>query len=180
MEKETELPHETDLGYVAIKAEREVYLLEVVQQARTEMAPRNFAERHLVDEMAIAKWRAMRTVLMERAIYDCHAASPHSTPCADPDHFNQQVFHVANAHAADPHAVILAALSRLDDRFHSKFCSALRHFLALRRQNPFGKTCPVEPSPTPADLREDETETESETETNSQDSKEEPTCNPSR
>ena len=120
----------------------------------------------------------MRTVLMERAVYDCHAASPHSTPCADPDHFNQHVFHVANAHAADPHAVILAALSRLDDRFHYTFCSALRHFLALRRQNPFGKTYPVEPSPTPADLREDETETESQT--NSQDSKEEPTCNPSR
>lgn len=177
MENQTELPCDTDLGYVAIRAEREVYLLEVVQQARTEMAPRNFAERHLVDEMAIAKWRAMRTLLMERAVYDYQDASPRSTTCEDPDRYNQHVFHVANAHAESPHAVILAALSRLDDRFHYKFCSSLRSFLALRRQNPFGKTFPVQPSPGPADLRQTETESESESRTNPY--KEEPACSPS-
>lgn len=39
MENETELPHDTDLRYVALRAEREPYLPEVVRQARTEMAP---------------------------------------------------------------------------------------------------------------------------------------------
>ena len=80
-----------------------------------------------------------------------------------------KIFHLAMAHATDRHAVVLAALSRLEARFHRQFCSALRLLLAMRRLNLFNPadspltsmnpetdlntrkaTTPCNPSPSPA------------------------------
>jgi len=141
MQTETKPPREPDLRFIAIRVERESRLLEIIHTARADMAPRNFAERHLVDEMAIAKWRGLRTVLMEKAVYDHQDAlfQPEQGKDADGKWVepNEDIFHLAMAHATDRHAVVLAALSLLEARFHRQFCSALRLLLAMRRLNPF-------------------------------------------
>ena len=55
-----------ELKLFIIGAERIALLGELVTEARADLRPRNFAERHLVDELAISKWRTYRVALMER------------------------------------------------------------------------------------------------------------------
>ena len=57
MRKPTKLPRETDVASIALRVEQRERLFDLMKTARAEMAPRNFAERHLVDEMATARWR---------------------------------------------------------------------------------------------------------------------------
>lgn len=178
MKTDKKPPAETDLRFLAIPRESSSRLIDLIRTARAEMAPRNFAERHLVDELAVSKWRALRTLGMEKAVYTHHDADyeqeplmPESADDQSPPslELDEYIFHVAMAHSPDHHAVVLAALSRLEVRFHRQFCSALRLLMAMRRLNLFNPSqssitpdtpetnpgvrkdpAPCNPSPSPA------------------------------
>ncbi|HXJ41163.1 MAG TPA: hypothetical protein VNH18_17910, partial [Bryobacteraceae bacterium] len=50
------MPFDVDLSVLFIGAERVSWLGALLSTARQEYRPRDFAERHLVDEMAFNKW----------------------------------------------------------------------------------------------------------------------------
>ena len=129
-----------EIGLFTIGAERLNLLGDLVLEARADLQPRNFPERHLVDELAISKWRTYRVALMEKAIFEHQNSTFQPLVPRDTDGNmlmpHEDVYHLAMAHAPESHAVVLAALSRLNARYSREFCTALRLLLALRRGNP--------------------------------------------
>ncbi len=147
-------------------------LADLVRTARADHRPRNFAERHLVDEMAINKWRLIRTLVMEKAawIHEIlrhfpESASPPDDPEAPPGpsaNPHQDMFVIAGALAPERQGLLFAALARLEARFHRQFHNALRLFMAFRRLLPVSKEVtqatrkenkPCNPSPSPVSPR---------------------------
>lgn len=135
----------------AIGNELRERLRSLIETARADLRPRDFAERHLVDELAICKWRQLRVLAMQTAIYRHEEAehtarhgtasgNPSEQPTA-PDPAGDMYFY-AMCHAPDRHGVVLAALARLESRYHRQFCNALRLLTALRRQNPLALSPP--------------------------------------
>src|SRR4051812_47844077 len=115
-------PFDVDLSVLAVGPERVSWLASLIETVRTDLQPRDVAERHLADEMAINKWRLLRTWGMEKAVYEHHLATfnPRSIRLpdgrlAEPD---EDIYHIAQANAPDYDGPILAALSRLEARFH--------------------------------------------------------------
>ena len=130
MSKSPPIRFETELKLFTIATEKLEFLADLVAAAREDFNPRNFAERHLVDELAISKWRICRVALMEKAVFERQSAT--SEP-GTPEMPHQDIYHLAMAHAPNAHAVVLAALHRLDARYFRQFCTALRLLIALRR-----------------------------------------------
>ncbi|MCU1326230.1 MAG: hypothetical protein JWN34_1600, partial [Bryobacterales bacterium] len=139
-------PFDVDLRILAIGPERVPWLGALIETARTDLRPRDFAERHLVDEMAINKWRLLRIYGMEKSVYEHQLATfkPASTRQDDGERAepNEDLYHLALTHSHEHDGIILAALSRLEARFHRQFYAALRMLIVLRRANP------VNPNPT--------------------------------
>ena len=129
-----------ELGLFTIGVERLNLLGDLVLEARADLQPRNFPERHLVDELALSKWRTFRVALMEKAVFEHQNTTFQPLVPRDTDGNmlmpHEDVYHLAMAHAPECHAVVLAALSRLNARYSREFCTALRLLLALRRGNP--------------------------------------------
>jgi hypothetical protein len=136
------VPFDIDLRVLAVGAERVPWLAALIETARNDLRPRDFPERHFVDEMAINKWRLLRIYGMERAVYEHQLAS--FIPQSDPNQPNDDLYHLAQAHAPECDAIILAALSRLETRFHRQFIAACKMFMARRR---FNLTNPTEKDP---------------------------------
>ena len=137
------MPFDVDLSILTIGAERVSWLSALLTTARNDFQPRDFAERHLVDEMAFNKWRILRIYAMEKAVYEQQRAtfSPKGrlTPDGRRAEPHEDQYHLAQALLPDNDGLILAALSRLEARFHRQFCSALKMLITLRRFNPTGK-----------------------------------------
>jgi len=169
-----------ELKLFTIGAERIALLGDLVTEARADLRPRNFAERHLVDELAISKWRTYRVALMEKAVFEQQRTTFRPRVPRDSDGNmlmpHEDIYHLAMAHAPESHAVVLAALSRLDARYSRQFCAALRLLIALRRGDP----PPVpEPRPDAAEpLTTNDTGKDARASRINQ-GKEEPTCEPS-
>ena len=129
-----------ELGLFTIGVERLNLLGDLVLEARADLQPRNFPERHLVDELALSKWRTFRVALMEKAVFEHQNSTFQPLVPRDTDGNmlmpHEDVYHLAMAHAPECHAVVLAALSRLNARYSRECCTALRPLLALRRGNP--------------------------------------------
>jgi hypothetical protein len=130
-------PFIPDLDFVALETEEVTSLHYLIEDARLDYKPRNFGERHLVDELALCKWRQLRVLTMQRSIYDRQLTEFDQTRTDDPDDPNnadpmRDTFHTAMAHAHEQYAVVLAALSRLETRYHRQFCSALRLLHSLQ------------------------------------------------
>lgn len=162
-----------ELKLFTIGVERIALLGDLVTEARADLRPRNFAERHLVDELAISKWRTWRVALMEKAVFEHQNTTFRPRVPRDSDGNmlmpHEDIYHLARAYGEGPHApesqaVVLAALSRLDARYSRQFCAALRLLIALRRGDPPPVT---EPRPDAEPL------------TTSSKGKEESTCEPS-
>ena len=158
-----------ELGLFTIGVERLNLLGDLVLEARADLQPRNFPERHLVDELAISKWRTYRVALMEKAVFEQQRTTFRPRVPRDSDGNmlmpHEDIYHLAMAHAPESHAIVLAALSRLEARYSRQFCAALRLLIALRRGDP-----PTVPEPRP-DAAEPLTTNDT--------GKEEPTCEPS-
>jgi len=130
----------TDLRFLTIGPELSSRLGDLLETVYADLEPRNFVERHLVDELALAKWRGLRAALMERAVYEHENATfaPKGRKDADgkPLEPYEDMYHLAMAHAPERHGVVLAALGRLAIRYQRQFASALRLLMALRRGTP--------------------------------------------
>lgn len=134
-------PGELDLADIVIPTEHARNLRSLIAAARADLKPRNFAERHLVDEMALCKWRQRRILLMERAVYE------HEYLTYDPKFERypdgklvepmDDYYFLSQVHTPERHAVVLTALSRLEMRYHRQFCSALRLLNSIRRNPDF-------------------------------------------
>lgn len=120
-----------------IGAELANRLGDLIQTARADFNPRDFAERHLVDDLAISKWRALRVTLMEKAVFEHESVTFQPRALKDQDGIlfepHEDMYHLAMAHAPDRHATVLAALGRLEIRYARQFATALRLLIALRR-----------------------------------------------
>jgi hypothetical protein len=123
-------PFDIDLSILAVGAERVPWLAALIETARSDMRPRDFQERHFVDEMAINKWRLLRIYGMEKAVYEHQLAGFRPQSSAEP---NEDMYHLARAYASENDGIILAALSRLETRFHRQFIAACKMLMALRR-----------------------------------------------
>jgi hypothetical protein len=140
MLKNTRIPFEADLRNLVIGPEAPWRLGDLIETARLHLQPRNFAEHYLVDEMALSKWRGMRAQIMEKAVYDRQRTSykPRGRTDADgkPAEPFEDMYHLAMAHSADGHQIVMSALGRLETRYYRHFCSAFRLLLASRRGTP--------------------------------------------
>ena len=116
-------------------------LRDLLAAARDDLRPRNFAERHLVEQMALCKWRQHRVLCMERAVCEHEFLEFETTEEKDPD--GQLIeplddyYFIAQLHSPERHSAVLAALSRLEARYHRQFCSSLRLLNTLRRNPDF-------------------------------------------
>ncbi len=113
---------------------------ELLDSVRADLRPRNFPERHLVDELALSRWRGFRVTLMEKAIYEHESLDFQPRELTDEDGVlcepHEDVYHLAMSHAPERHATVLAALGRLETRYARQFSNALRLLIALRRGSP--------------------------------------------
>ena len=139
-----------------IGAELSHRLGDLIASARTDFNPRDFAERHLVDDLAISKWRALRVSLMEKAVFEHESVTFNPRALKDQDGVlfepHEDMYHFAMAHAPERHATVLAALGRLEIRYARQFATSLRLLIALRRGSPppVPKAEPTQPkSPEP-------------------------------
>jgi len=141
------MPFDVDLSILTVGAERVPWLASLIETVRNDLRPRDFPERHFVDEMAINKWRLLRIYGMEKAIYEHQVASfiPQSEfdDQGHPLEPHEDLYHLAQAHAPECDAIILTALGRLETRFHRQFIAACKMLMALRRFNPVGNQAPV-------------------------------------
>jgi hypothetical protein len=155
MPKSTSPNFESELRVYTIGTERVAWLGDLVASARADYKPRNFGERHLVDDLAIAKWRGLRVALMEKAVFEHQGSSFRPRIPKDKDGRilmpHEDIYHLAMAHAPEAHATVLAALNRLDSRYRQQFCTFLRLLIALRRGDPppVPEAPPVEPKAEP-------------------------------
>ena len=123
-----------------IGAELANRLGDLIETARADFNPRDFAERHLVDDLAISKWRALRVSLMEKAVFEHESVTFNPRALTDESGVlfepHEDMYHLAMAHAPDRHATVLAALGRLEIRYARQFATSLRLLIALRRGSP--------------------------------------------
>jgi hypothetical protein len=123
-----------------IGAELANRLGDLIQSARADFNPRDFAERHLVDDLAISKWRALRVTLMEKAVFEHESVTFNPRALKDESGVlfepHEDMYHLAMAHAPERHATVLAALGRLEIRYARQFATSLRLLIALRRGSP--------------------------------------------
>ena len=75
MLQNSRIPFQADLRDLVIGPEVKHRLGDLIETARLNLKPRDFAENYLVDEMAISKWRGIRTKIMEKAVYDHQAVT---------------------------------------------------------------------------------------------------------
>lgn len=154
MQTTTGIPFQTDLRNLVIGPEAPWRLGDLIETARLHLRPRNFAENHLVDEMALSKWRGMRVQIMEKAVYDRQRSSykPRGRTGSDgkPAEPFEDMYHLAMAHAADGHHLVMAALGRLETRYYRHFCSAFRLLLFARRGTPPPLPQPDAAAPAPS------------------------------
>ena len=140
MPKPTSPKFESELRVYTIGTERVAWLGDLVASARADYKPRNFGERHLVDDLAIAKWRGLRVALMEKAVFEHQGSSFRPRIPKDKDGRilmpHEDIYHLAMAHAPEAHATVLAALHRLDSSYRQQFCTFLRLLTTLRRGDP--------------------------------------------
>ncbi len=150
MPKPSTADFEGELRVFTIGTERVVWLGRLVATARSDFKPRDFAERYLVDDLAICRWRGSRIALMEKAIFEHQASTfrPRIPKNANGDRLmpHEDIYHLAMAHNPEAHATVLAALNRLDTRYHRQFCTSLRLLIGLRR----GGQPPVEDTAIPS------------------------------
>ncbi len=143
------LEHEIKLFTIGV--ERVNLLGDLVASARADYKPRNFGERHLVDDLAICRWRSLRVALMEKAVFEHQSTTFRPRVPRDSEGNmlmpHEDIYHLAMAHAPEAHSTVLTALNRLDSRYHRQFCTVLRLLLALRRGDPppVPDSQPVEP-----------------------------------
>ena len=151
-------PFEVAPSTFTIGAELANRLGDLIQSARADFNPRDFAERHLVDDLAISKWRALRVSLMEKAVFEHESVTFNPRALTDESGVlfepHEDMYHLAMAHAPDRHATVLAALGRLETRYARQFATSLRLLIALRRGSPPpvpnarpNKAKPTEPKP---------------------------------
>ncbi len=151
MQKRSSPNFESELRVFTIGAERVAWLGDLVASARADYKPRNFGERHLVDDLAISKWRGIRVAIMEKAVFEQQGSSYRPRIPKDKDGRllmpHEDIYHLAMAHAPEAHSTVLTALNRLDSRYHRQFCTVLRLLLALRRGDPppVPEALPIEP-----------------------------------
>ena len=123
-----------------IGAELANRLGDLIQTARADFNPRDFAERHLVDDLPLSKWRALRVSLMEKAVFEHESVTFQPRALKDQDGVlfepHEDMYHFAMAHAPERHATVLAALGRLEIRYARQFATSLRLLIALRRGSP--------------------------------------------
>ena len=123
-----------------IGAELSHRLGDLIASARADFNPRDFAERHLVDDLAISKWRALRVSLMEKAVFERESVTFNPRALKDESGVlfepHEDMYHLAMAHAPARHATVLAALGRLEIRYARQFATSLRLLIALRRGSP--------------------------------------------
>lgn len=140
MPKPSTVDFDRELRVFTIGTERLAWLGHLVDTARSDFKPRDFAERSLVDDLAICRWRGFRIALMEKAIFEHQASTfrPRVPRAANGDKLmpHEDIYHLALAHAPESHATVLAALNRLDTRYHRQFCTSLRLLIGLRRGGP--------------------------------------------
>ena len=74
MLKAATVDFDTELPAFTIGNERVTWLGALIKAARDDYQPRNFGERHLVDDLAVSRWRILRVALMEKAVYDAQLA----------------------------------------------------------------------------------------------------------
>jgi len=131
---------EVDPNTFTVGAELANRLGELIASARADYNPRDFGERHLVDDLAISKWRALRVSLMEKAVFERESITFKPRALKDesgtPFEPHEDMYHLAMAHAPERHATVLAALGRLEIRYTRQFATSLRLLIALRRGTP--------------------------------------------
>ena len=140
MLQNSRIPFQADLRDLVIGPEVKHRLGDLIETARLNLRPRDFAENYLVDEMAISKWRGIRTKIMEKAVYD-HQAVTFRPRCLkdakgaalEP---HEDMYHLAMAHAPETSRIVLTALGRLETRYYRHFCGAFRLLLSARRGSP--------------------------------------------
>src|SRR5438045_1412103 len=76
------IPFDVELSHLTIGPELTGWLESILNTARRDHQPRDFAERHLVDELAFAKWRLLRVYEMEKAVYDHQSDTFRPKPAA--------------------------------------------------------------------------------------------------
>ena len=149
---ENHKPFETNLDFIVLDTERVNRFHDLLEDARRDYTPRNFGERHLVEELAICKWRRLRVLMFQRAIYQ-RQQDDYRPPAAaegeEPDEFQEyleEAFDTAMVHTPERYDHALAALSRLETRYQRQFCEALRLLDTLQSK------------PTRKEIEENETE----------------------
>jgi hypothetical protein len=129
---ETHKPFETNLDFIVLDTEHISRFHDLLEDARHDYQPRNFGERHLVEELAICKWRRLRVLMFQRAIYQRQQSDyrpPAIAEGEEPDEFQdllEEAFDTAMVHTPERYDHALAALSRLETRYQRQFCEALR------------------------------------------------------
>jgi hypothetical protein len=132
---------EPDLTFVAVPSERATRLRDLIAAARASLKPRNFGEQHLVDNMAVCKWRWRRVLLMEKSVYEREFTKfDPKLPRDEKGKLTEPLedfYFLSQLHLPDCQAVVLAALGRLETRYHREFCTSLRLLNTLRRNPEF-------------------------------------------
>jgi hypothetical protein len=144
MLQNSRIPFQADLCDLVIGPEIKHRLGDLIETARLSLKPRDFAENCLVDEMAISKWRGIRTKIMEKAVYD-HQATTYrprglkTTDGTDAEPY-EDMYHLACAHSPEASRIVLTALGRLETRYYRHFCGSFRLLLTARRGTPLPLT----------------------------------------
>lgn len=151
MQQYPRIPFQPDLRILAIGPEASYRLGDCLETARLTLKPRGFAEDCFVEEMAISRWRGIRTKIMEKAVYDHQATTyrPRDLKSADGSSAEpyEDMYHLAMAHSPENSRIVLTALGRLETRYYRNFCTAFRLLLAARRGTPPPVHDPSDASP---------------------------------
>ena len=130
---------EPDLAAFSMGNEIRACLRDLIAAARLDWTPSGFTEKHLVDELAINKWRQLRVLSMQNAIYRHEQAAGMANnpkvqgqPSQPPEPGGDMYFY-AMCHTPERHGVVLTALARLETRYHRQFCQTLSALVALRQ-----------------------------------------------
>ena len=110
--------YEPNYDACTIGSEDPQELRKLIEATRVNLQPRNFAEQHLADEVALCVWRLRRYGLMKCAI---DRAEYHRLAA---DHDSSQPGRSENLR--DKHRLVLLTLGRLEIRCRRRFRSALR------------------------------------------------------
>ena len=124
------ITHAQTAKTVTLKSEADQYFIHILAALEAEHQPTTETEINLVDNMALARWRCMRTwgqekAILERAMDDVLRASP--TPTMDPEDCGGQ----ALRQLAD-NSKVLTWLDRMENRNHRIYHRSLRDLQRLR------------------------------------------------